>query len=98
MGVEECDEQGNTQGSDLGKFIPGADGYEHQLPDGVWVRVRLALTDGRYDVEWCLPDRRVDVPENRNILTRFPSFLKKCALLAHRQIVLSQQARGVFRS
>ena len=80
------------------QYVPNADGYEHQLPDGVWVRVRLALTEGSDQVEWCIPDRQVDVPDDRNILKKFPGFIKKCALTAHREIILSQQARGMFLS
>ena len=83
---------------DCEPFVPDQDGYEHQLPDGVWVRVRMALVDHRYQVEWCIPDRQVDIPGDRRILDRFPHFIKLCAQMPQREIVFTVGARGMFLS
>jgi hypothetical protein len=49
-------------------------------------------------VEWLLPDRRLDVPDDRNILVQLPVFLKEQIRVPHRKIVMSEEARGVFSS
>jgi hypothetical protein len=78
--------------------VPSAEGHMHTLPDGVEVPIRMVLVAGRYRVEWCLPDRKVDIPDDHNIAKRMPAFIAECALMAHRKISLTDAARGAFLS
>ena len=45
------------------EFVPDPTGHDHILPDGVKTRVGLHLVHRHHRLEWCLPDRRLQVPE-----------------------------------
>jgi len=79
-------------------YVPSRDGYPHVLPDGVEVSVRLTLTCGRYQVEWRIPDRKVDIQADRNIAAKMPEFSRLSAVVPHRKISLTPAARGAFLS
>ena len=46
------------------------EGCIHQLPDMVPVPVRLRLIDGQYVGEWCLCDRKIEVPPELDLFLK----------------------------
>ena len=58
----------------------------------------MTLVNGRYRAERRLPNRKVDIPDDRNISLRMPEFVHRCAQSPHRQIGLTPDARGAFLS
>ena len=91
-------EPDDADDADPQTHLPDATGYQHILPDGVHIRVRMTLVNGRYRSEWRLPNRKVDIPDDRNISLRMPGFVHRCAQTPHRQIGLTPDARGAFLS
>ena len=81
---------------DLATFVPDENGYEHKLPDGVWTRVRMRLTEGKYVLEVRIADRKVDMPVAFDISRRWESFVKLGKHMPHRVIEFSERARGVY--
>ena len=80
----------------LAKFVPWEQGVEHVLPDGVSVQVRMELVSGRYEAQWKIPDRKIDIPDELDIMKVFPEFIKQCARLPHRVLTMTPAARGTF--
>ena len=64
-------------------YVYTQEGCIHQLPDMVPVPVRLRKEDGRYVGEWCLCDRKIEVPA---ALDRF-SKAKDTVALHHRHVM-----------
>ena len=91
-------EPDDADDADPQTHVPDATGYQHILPDSVHIRVRMTLVNGRYRAEWRLPNRKVDIPGDRNISLRMPGFVHQCAQTPHRQIGLTPDARGAFLS
>lgn len=82
--------------SDPPLHVPDADGYEHTLPDGVSINVRMRFVDGRYRMEWRIPDRKIKIPPTHDIFSHMTKFVKLCKVAPHRVIKLTTEARGVF--
>ena len=68
------------------------------LPDGVSVHVRMELVSGKYEAQWLIPDRRIDIPDELNVMKAFPDFIKLCAKLPHRVLTMTPTARATFLS
>ena len=57
------------------EYIPDETGYDHVLPDGVTIGVRMRLVNNRYRLEWAVPDRtqapvsytHLTLPTNREV-------------------------------
>ena len=82
-------------------FVPdGGRGFPHVLPDGVTVPVRMAWSQAvnKFVVQWCLPDRLVAIPDHLDIMKKFPQLIVWCKQVPHRNILLSDEARGTFLS
>ena len=88
--------ESEAEAGELSDHIPNKNGYQHMLPDGVVVGVRMSFVKGRYQAEWCLPDRRLDIPDDKAISLKFPALVNTCAVAPHRVIRLSSAARGAF--
>ena len=52
----------------------------------------------RSQVEWCLPDRRLDIPEGYDILLAAKNLVKQTSKNAHLEIDVSDAAREQFDS
>ena len=48
-------------------FFPHAQGYEHTLSDGVITNLRLNGRQTGFELEWCLANRDIEIPEEFDI-------------------------------
>ena len=56
--AEDADEDlGFEEVFERADFVPDAQGYTHELSDGVEVQVRMAFKLDKYVLQWALPDR-----------------------------------------
>lgn len=90
------DVDGSEAVQELPKHVPSEQGYDHELPDGVVTRVRLAMEGGRYVAQWALANRRVEIPEAKRIQDRFMNLVKASETLPHRELQLEPDAVGEF--
>jgi hypothetical protein len=84
--------------SALPASVPDLNGFQHTLPDKVVTRVRMMYFQGRYRLEWQLPDRRLKIPDTMDISSRMQKFIKHGMQTPHRKITLSDEARDEFIS
>jgi len=82
----------------LPPYVPDVNGCSYTLPDDVITKVRLSYSAGRYRLEWLLPDRTMEVPDNLNVFERMKKFIKHGMQTPHRVITLTHEARGAFVS
>jgi hypothetical protein len=94
----ESDAADDDEGGELAAFIPDEIGFQHELPDQVEVNVRMMLVDGRYKPQWCLPDRDIKIPDDKDINKQMPEFIEFCGGIAHRALDLDTTAKGTFLS
>ena len=72
QGGEEAEqEEAREEEFDLTEFVPDANGFDHELPDGVSTRLRMALRDGRYVPQWGLANRRKVLTTESTIQEQF---------------------------
>ena len=79
---------------------PDEGGHEHVLPDQCICLVRMTLNDAfdHYNLEWCLPNRKIDIPQELNIFTRCEDLVRTTAVHYNVKMQLSEEARGYFTS
>ena len=79
---------------------PDENGFEHILPDRCICLVRMALNDSfdHYNLEWCLPNRKIDIPAELNMFTRCEDLVATTAIRFNVNMQLSEEARGYFTS
>ena len=78
-------------------FIPDEQGWEHELPDGVTTRVRMAWKDDKYVPEWALAVRDIDVPEGRDLYAAAGK-LVAAFQKDHCDLDFDSKAKGAFLS
>lgn len=75
-------------------FVPSSEGCRHVLSDGMETHVRLAFVAGRYEMQWLLPDRKVDIPESHDLAMRFPDFCRLLRKHPHQHLKNSASSQG----
>ena len=92
---------GNDEDEDVGpdppKFTPNAEGWAHELPDGVTTRIRMHLVNGRHVPEWSIAVRDLEVPEDLDFEKKAKELMKKFEK-DHVDIKFSKDAAGAFAS
>ncbi|CAK0867749.1 unnamed protein product, partial [Prorocentrum cordatum] len=78
-------------------FVPDEQGREHELPDGVATRVRMAWKGDKYVPEWALAVRDVDVPQKRD-LHAAAGMLVAAFKKDHCDMDFDSKAKGAFLS
>ena len=79
---------------------PDENGLEHTLPDRCICLVRMTINDAfdHYHLEWCLPNRKIEIPEDLNIFKRCEDLVSVTAIHYNVKMQLSEEARGYFTS
>ena len=81
-------------------YWPEEGGLQHELPDQCICVVRMTLNDtfDHYNLEWCLPNRKIEIPPELNIFTRCEDLVRTTAVHYNVKMNLSEEARWYFTS